>query len=161
MKIFSPHILWPSLIITLLLSSVAMMIGVVVLARSDGGAQVVENYYQKATRWDEQKSLITQSRSLGWNPDCSLRLQGQKNTVLLCSFEDAAQQPVSQLSISATLYRPQYTDAIVTLELAEKSPGLYEAFYHESSSSGLWDIDITAKKDSLLYVNRIRTELGR
>lgn len=158
MKRLSPHILWPSIIIALLTTSVVMMMGVVVLARSDGGAQVVENYYQKAANWDQQKNLTIQSRNLGWTPDCVLRPLAPSRSLLACSFFDASNQPLEGLEITATLFRPQFTEAVATLQLSEPAAGRYEADLLQHAAAGLWDIEITAQRDTLLYTNRIRIE---
>ena len=158
MKRLSPHILWPSMIIALLTTSVVMMMGVVVLARSDGGAQVVENYYQKAANWDQQKNRNIQSLNLGWTPDCVLRATEPAHSLLTCTLFDASNIPLSNLDLKATLYRPQYTEAVTFLQLTEQKAGVYEAVYPAVTGAGLWDIEIEAQKDTLSYINRIRIE---
>ncbi|MBT4052293.1 MAG: hypothetical protein HOE73_04300, partial [Bacteroidetes Order II. Incertae sedis bacterium] len=59
-------LIWPLIVVALLLSSVGMMMGVVIIAKSDGGAQVVDDYYDRAVAWDSLNSLDQAFIDQGW-----------------------------------------------------------------------------------------------
>ena len=63
---------WPLFVITLLVSSVVMMGIVVMAARSDGGAQVVDDYYEQAVKWDSLAEARTAASTLGWTTSLTL-----------------------------------------------------------------------------------------
>lgn len=51
-----PQILYPGMVIAILAMSVLAHIYLVIEAASDGGAQVVPNYYEKAIHWDAKQA---------------------------------------------------------------------------------------------------------
>lgn len=64
MKIKSvpPHILYPGMVIGILLMSVIAQMTIVYKATSDGGAQVVPDYYEKASHWDDEQAREAAAR---------------------------------------------------------------------------------------------------
>ena len=58
--------IWRNPILHALVTSVLTMMGFLYLANQDGGAQVIDNYYQKAVDWDVQKAEQARSQALGW-----------------------------------------------------------------------------------------------
>ena len=52
MRRIPPQIFWPGLVIGILLMSVTAHVVLIVKASSDGGAQAVPDYYEKAANWD-------------------------------------------------------------------------------------------------------------
>lgn len=51
-----PEILYPGMVIAILAMSVAAHIYLIAKASSDGGAQVVPDYYEKAVNWDAEQA---------------------------------------------------------------------------------------------------------
>ena len=51
-----PQFLYPGIVVGILSMSVIAHIYLVVQASSDGGAQVVPDYYEKAQAWDSQQA---------------------------------------------------------------------------------------------------------
>lgn len=56
MPTIPPRILYPGIVIGILLMSVTAHVILIVLASRDGGAQVVDDYYEKATHWDAEQA---------------------------------------------------------------------------------------------------------
>ena len=57
-----PHILYPGLVIGILTMSVTAHVYLIVMAASDGGAQVVPDYYEKAQSWDAEQARVAAER---------------------------------------------------------------------------------------------------
>lgn len=51
-----PHIFYPGMVVGILLMSVVAHVVLLVMASSDGGPQVVPDYYEKAANWDEYQA---------------------------------------------------------------------------------------------------------
>ena len=61
-----PHLAWPLFVVLLLVIGVGSSLAIVFAARSDGGAKVIENYYEKAIAWDSTSKLTRDSKAAGW-----------------------------------------------------------------------------------------------
>ncbi len=155
-----PHIVWPMVIVTLLLMSIGWSMWIVFAARSDGGAQVVENYYQKALDWDQRKNVILASEKLGWDVTLNFEAAGE-NSQLIMSFVDADGQPISNLTGVIKAYRPQTTAVITEMALAEAqdAPGVYRLPF-DNAARGLWDFEVDVSLDSIRYLKVFRKELS-
>lgn len=149
---------WPLFVIVLLLSSVLWSAAIVFFARSDGGAQVIDNYYQKAVDHDQVRAREARSAALGWQASL-LVSPAEAGHVVRCSILDNLGQPVTDLVVMVTAFRPQYTDAMAELILLPTSEaGVYEAAAH-LDEAGLWDFEIVARKGDAEFLTAIRTEL--
>lgn len=153
-----PHIAWPASIVALLVLGMGWSFSVVIASRYDGGAQVVDNYYEKAIAWDETAALQKQSDALGWTADITLRngSEGQLEVVI----RDAAGQAVSGLTGTVKGFRPQRTGARMEVALVA-APG--DATVYRMTlpklEHGLWDFEITALRNDDRFATVIRKEL--
>ena len=157
-----PHIAWPLFVVCLLVLGVGMGMWVVFASLSDGGAQVVENYYQKAVEWDDRNQLVQESNAIGWVVILAY-VQGTSEEMpagIEIRFEDKEGQPVTGLQGVVRMYRPQTTKALVELTLASVPgrPGIYWQSF-TSASAGLWDFEIAVERDSFRFLKTIRKEL--
>lgn len=157
-----PHVAWPLFVIALLSLSVVTVTITVVAARSDGGAQVVEDYYQKAVTWDEKQALQAASDTLGWQVSLTVEpapALGQPRPVTLLVI-DRTGAPVDDLQGTLTAYRPQFARPVAEHPLAavEGTPGVYRHAL-PITRPGLWDFDIVATRDTLRFHTRIRREV--
>jgi len=131
---------WPLFVVLLLVSSVAMMGIVVMAARSDGGAQVIDNYYEQAVRWDSLAEARGAAAALGWQADLDFTSSehGMEGTVGVTDSTGAA---VEGLRVTVTLRRPQLATIIAEVKATDASnSGLYH-FSTDASGSGLWDVE--------------------
>ncbi len=57
-----PQILYPGLVVGILVMSVIAHIVLLVKASSDGGAQIVPDYYEKSKTWDDDQARVAAER---------------------------------------------------------------------------------------------------
>ncbi len=157
-----PHIAWPLFVVCLLVLGVGIGMWVVVASLSDGGAQVVENYYQKAVEWDDRNVLVRQSDAVGWKVTLEYvaAVSADKPGGLEIQFQDAEGQPITGLKGIVRAYRPQATKALgeLTITGVPGRPGVYtDAF--PAASAGLWDFEIEVERDGFSFRKTIRKEL--
>ncbi len=160
-ELLPPHIAWPLFVVTLLVMGVSVAVGTLVLANSDGGAQVVEDYYRKALDWDAHAAEVAATAALGWRVDLVVAPgEGDDEPVLEIAFRDPDGRPVTGLSGTVRAFRPQWTAPVAVAPLAEAddAPGVYRLPL-PLTRSGLWDFEITATRDTLRYTKTFRKDL--
>ena len=131
---------WPLFVVILLVSSVAMMGIVVMAARSDGGAQVIENYYEQAVRWDSLAEARGAAAALGWQADLVLSgtVEGLEGTV---SLVDSTGKALLGLDVIIRLRRPQLAAIVAEIEARDTTGRGSYAFATDATGTGLWDIE--------------------
>ena len=157
MKRIPPHIGWPLMIIGFLLLGVTWSMGVVVASQSDGGPEIVADYYEKAISWDEEAKRRARSDAQNWDISVSVQ-QESEGPMLLINILDAKGNPVEGLTGSVVALRPQKAQPIANLSLApSQATGLYTSPF-PSLTRGLWDFRIEAEVDTLVVYTTIRKE---
>lgn len=134
-----PHILYPGMIFALLGMSLTMCTILVISARSDGGAQIENDYYQRSINWDQSQRELQTTRNLDWKLDITLTNASPGKIIV----HDTANQPIQGLTAQITLRRPELANELSTTPLTEipGQPGHY-AFAHPPTTNGLWDLTI-------------------
>lgn len=130
---------WPLFIVVLLVSSVVMMGLVVMAARSDGGAQVISDYYEQAVRWDSVATLRDAASARGWNATLDVeRTAGELHGRI--TIVDSTGTPLLFPTARVTVTRPQFAETSSDIDAAsvEGSPVLI--FRMPLDGSGLHDI---------------------
>ena len=160
MKRIPPHIAWPLLIVGFLALGITWSLGVVVASQSDGGAAVIDNYYEKAVAWDEEAALRAKSNAQGWLVDID-RLIGDPPSLVITILSPSG-EPVTGLTGTVQTLRPQKSTPIKQVPLTESStnPGQYLIPFSESAP-GLWDFALDARKDTFLVYTTIRKEFAQ
>ena len=157
-----PHLAWPLFVVLLLVIGVGSSLAIVFAARSDGGAKVIENYYEKAIAWDSTSKLTRDSKAAGWIvsmqyvPPAAPATTGSMEVV----FIDNTGMPITGLVGTLSAYRPQHSRALYTATLTPDTtkPGTYyHPFTH--AAAGIWDFEIHAQQDSFQFHKVIRKEL--
>lgn len=158
-----PHIGWPLLIISLLGISIGASLITVFVARSDGGAQVIDNYYEKAVRWDSTKASQAASDALQWTTALQLGPPSTSGLRLLeLTIRDSAGVPVNDLRGTVRLYRTDQARPTATIPLtpADDTLGVYRQ-YVPLSDPGLWDIQVqAARQGTAVYRVTLRHEVS-
>lgn len=146
-----PHIFWPGLVVAFLTFSVAVQVVLLTRARSDGGAQIEEDYYDRAVGWDEQQARRVASQELGW------RVTAAAGQDLRLTFVDRFGDPVEGLTGQVELHRPQLSKpvSVQALEPVLGQPGVYSA-QAPGWAPGLWDFHIQVQRDKLRFEQVIR-----
>lgn len=154
-----PHIAWPLFIVVLLLSGIGGAFAVLVAARSDGGVQIVENYYEKAARWDDTAARQAASDALGWRVEARIEPFDSSKALqpVELLFTDRAGEPVSDLTGTIRAFRPQRVQAVAEIPLNDDParPGIYRQLL-PLEGEGLWDFEILARRDTTVFEARLR-----
>ena len=155
-----PHIAWPLFIVGLLSLSVVTVTITVIAARSDGGPQVIDDYYQKAVNWDEAAALQAASDALGWQAEIVIRPASEASRPVEVMLRDREGQPVAEVQGTIRAFRPHRAQAVAERPLAAvaETPGLYRQTF-PIQQAGLWDFEIVAMQDSLRFQTTIRKEI--
>jgi len=157
------HIKYPGIVVLFLAGTVTSQVFLVRAALSDGGAQVVDDYYDKAVNWDEERALRDRGTELGWTMHASLDgtpgAQGQQ--VVTLSFLDAQGLPITDLSGDVTVRRPSLADPLATrpLVVAPEEPGTYR-IVAPMRQHGLYDLDVDVERSSsdVRVLERVRLD---
>lgn len=130
---------WPAFVVLLLVSSVVMMGLVVMAARSDGGAQVVSDYYEQAVRWDSLAAMRDGAAARGWTAELAIERDGDdlagRITVL-----DSTGQALSFGAARVTVSRPQYAESESEFDAVPVDGSPVLAFRASLPGFGLRDI---------------------
>ena len=155
-----PHIAWPLFIVGLLSMSVATVAITVVAARSDGGPQVIDDYYQKAVNWDETVALQAASDALGWQAEVVILPSHEASRPVEITLRDREGLPITEAQGTIRAFRPHRAEAVAErpLSAVTETPGLYRQAF-PIQQAGLWDFEIIATQDSLRFQTLIRKEI--
>lgn len=153
-----PDILWPAAVIGLLLLSGITTFAVLFASKSDGGAQVIDNYYRRSVAWDSLAAEQRASNELGWHLRVDLTASSDDTAILVVTDQEGG--VVDGLSGSVSVSRPQASTTFGTHSLTpiDSTSGAYRfSFpYHER---GLWDLQITAVRGDQRLLERVRVEI--
>jgi len=155
-----PHIAWPAFVIALLLLGIGSAFEALFAARSDGGAKIVENYYDEALGYDQTRAAQAASDVLGWSAGVTVgTCEGG-----LCPVEvvvsDQTGAPVNDLVGVVRASRPQEATAAARLPLSPSgTPGVYRQMM-PVSAAGLWDFAIDAQRGDDRFLTTARVEVA-
>lgn len=125
---------WPFAIVGLLVLNAAAAFLILFISRSDGGAQVVPDYYNRAVAWDSLASSNMETAATGWN----FRIQDpNRSDSLVFVVVDAAGDELSGFSGQLVFSRPQYSAPIAIVPIAQNQPLAVDA---SSLPRGLYDV---------------------
>ncbi len=166
MKHIPAHIAWPMAVVGLILLGMTSTFGVLIASRSDGGPQVIKQYYQQAVAWDSTAAVRQASLDLGWTLDVS-RSRKDGQTELLVRIVDRDGHPVPGLSGELRLSRPQSTGVLERLPLLPESahgdaghdtpPPALRAI-PTASGRGLWDVEVDVRSGDTRFVGTVRRD---
>lgn len=156
-----PHIAWPAFVIALLLLGIGSAFEALFAARSDGGAQIVEDYYDAALDFDETRAARAASDALGWTAAVSVGACEGGLCPVEVTVRDRDGAPVEGLSGVVRASRPQEATAAARLPLSSsEAPGVYRQLM-PVSADGLWDFALDAQRGDDRFITTVRRELTR
>jgi len=132
---------WPLFVIVLLVSSVGMMGLVVMAAKSDGGAQVVDNYYRDAVQWDSLANARNAASQLGWTAILEVS-SGNQGITGVITLADSSNTALTGQQAIVRLTRPQLADVVAESPAQESEVSGAYSFSSTAAGSGLWDIQV-------------------
>jgi nitrogen fixation protein FixH len=157
-----PHIAWPGAIVALLLLGIGSAFTILIASRSDGGAQVIENYYERAVDWDAEADRQAASARLGWTLHIQVASVANGNPLrdVEATVRDREGTPVAGLVGTLRLSRPQHARPVAELPLAPvpDQPGSYRQAM-PIDAPGLWDFQILARRDTSHFQATVRREV--
>lgn len=133
----------------------------VVAARSDGGVQVVDDYYVRATQWDAQAAQQAASDALGWSTRLTVHALDARGLRTADVFvTDAAGAPVEGLAGTLAVRRSPASAVVATVPLqpVPGQPGLYRQAL-PVADEGLWTFEVAARRADDAYLTSMRYEV--
>lgn len=158
LKRIPEHIFWPGMVVAILTMSVVANMWLLWNASSDGGAQIIDDYYNKASSWDETAAVKAKSAERGWSVVLKTDALGEGQRLFRFQLADAEQRALEGLSATVTLKNPMKVDDISTGELNEAEPGVYLAVL-PVSRHGLWDVELRVGSGEPVFVWDKRIEV--
>jgi hypothetical protein len=158
-----PHVGWPLFIITLLSISIFAAGYTYVQANSGGGAQVIEDYYQRALDWDQEASRRQNAERLGWKMDVRVSDEvenGLRAVYLMITGTEGT--GIEGIHGTVRAYRPHLSNAVAEVPLVaiEGRPGLYRQLM-PAEAPGLWDFELRARSDAEAVFIKKRVDIRR
>lgn len=153
-----PQILYPTLVILLIVITMVGSISVLFVARADGGAQVVEDYYQRTVNWNNEMAQDAASAKLGWQISVSPLQYEAKGTRIAFAVSDAKQQPISQLEGSVVITLPQQSKPLGSFSIDKK--GTSYSVFVPHTLDGLTDLTFHLKQGTAIFrqIKRVNGE---
>lgn len=154
-----PHIAWPLFIILILGVGIGGAFSILFAAGSDGGAQVVDEYYEQAVAWDSTAAARARSAALNWTADLQVYVSGDPLRTIDFTVVDSTGYAVPGLRGTVRLSRPQHAKPVAEIPFhAAGEPGTYR-LKAPLAVHGLWDFGIAARNDSVDFVVTLRREI--
>ncbi len=146
---------WPGFIIAQLSIAIIASFTILYFAQSDGGPQVIPDYYERSANYDDIYQARQASIELGWQVD--VRLGGEYGELIL---RDRSGEPVDGASGSLAFYRPSLAEPVAISDVHPKSgtPGHY-IFEDAAELRGLWDLDINLERGDDFFITVLRREI--
>jgi nitrogen fixation protein FixH len=156
-----PHIAWPAFVVALLLLGIGSAFEALFAARSDGGAQIVEDYYDAALGFEDEQAARAASAALGWAADVEVGVCENGLCAVELTVRDRAGAPVTGLAGVLTTSRPQEAGTAAKIPLAPKegAPGVYRQLV-PLAAAGLWDFSIDARRGDERFLTTTRLDLA-
>ena len=142
--------MWPALVVGLLLFNITASMTILYFAKSDGGPEIIPDYYEQSVNFNDQMLATEASAKTGWSVEVSLGDEFGELIVV-----DADGQPLVDLEGTITFYRPERAQAQGMAKLSASSPGHYR-FQNIAHKSGLWDLAVELQGTEGVYINRFR-----
>ena len=155
------HIAWPGFVVALLLLSITAAFQALFAAQSDGGAQVVEAYYDSAIRYEDEQAAQAASDALGWSAGVEVGACEGGLCAVDVTVRDREGAPVEGLTGLLRVSRPQEAATFARIPLAaSERPGVYRQFV-PVNADGLWDFALTARRGDEQFVTTVRRDISR
>jgi nitrogen fixation protein FixH len=146
----TPRWNWLFAIAGLLAANVLAMVTLAVLANR-GGAQVIPEYYAKATRYDDEMSRSAASRALGWRIEVALAGRTVDAVV-----SDASGMPIDGALVRLTGYQRAHASDAVDVVLATTTGGHYRGAI--PGRLGWYDLVASVETGAARFTQRVVVE---
>lgn len=131
-------------------------------SRSDGGAQILDDYYRQAVNWDEAVQQRAAAERNGWHVEVAVAAHGIQPALrqVTVALKDRQGKPLEGVTGTIRASRPQLAHAVAEIPLvpAPDQPGVFVQ-QMPVSAPGLWDFDVIARRDTIDFVTHSRIEI--
>lgn len=142
---------WLLAIVGLLVANVIAMMTLAVAA-NHGGAQVIPDYYAKATRYDDELDSSSRSQALGWRIDIAVA-----GAVINATVVDAAGAPIIGATVRVTGYQRAHAAEVVDVALTATTAGHYRGAM--PTRHGWYDLVARVDARDARYTKRVVVEV--
>lgn len=154
-----PEFLWPAAVVALLLSGMVLTFSVLYLARSDGGAQVIDRYYRAAVAWDSVAEARSGLERAGLAVDIAIGPDSGGLREVTVRVADSTGVHAAGLALRIEVFSPSLSQAVASADLVDAGSE-YRASLR-LGDPGLWDFELTGQLDGKPFGTRIRKEIYR
>jgi nitrogen fixation protein FixH len=141
---------WLLAIAGLLAANVVAMTCLAVAANR-GGAQIIPDYYDKATHYDDELARSSASRALGWRLEVATQ-----GGAIDAAVSDAAGRPIDGARVRVTGYQRAHAAETVDVALAPSGPGRYRGAL--PGRRGWYDLVASVEVGGARYTERVVVE---
>jgi nitrogen fixation protein FixH len=141
---------WLMAIGGLLVANVLAMVTLAVVANR-GGAQVIPDYYTRATRYDDELTGSMRSQALGWRVDVSVTRDAIDATVV-----DASGAAISGATVRITGYQRAHASDVIDVVLTTADAGHYRGTM--TGRRGWYDLVASVDARGERYTKRLVVE---
>ena len=141
---------WTVAIAGLLGVNVIAAVTLAVLAHR-GGAQVIPDYYAKASHYDDQMARSAVSQALGWRVDVQLA-----GGVVDATVVDAAGRSIDDARVRVTGYQRAHASEPIDVVLTAAADGRYRGTV--AARRGWYDLEVTASAGASRFSRLVAVE---
>jgi len=155
-----PNIGWPLFVVGLLSISISASVYTLLAAQSDGGAAVVDNYYEKGKQWDAKMAKREAGAALTMDVDVAAAPENAALHAVTLTLRDAETGEPVVLNGSLRARRPDRSGVQATVPLSPRAdaPGVYRQLI-PLDARGLWDLEIQATYAGAEFLKSVRVEI--
>ena len=146
----TPKNRWIVAILALLGGNVVAMVILAVVAHV-GHSEVIPNYYEQSTHYDDTQRAAEASRALGWSVKATLA-----DGALQVSVRDAAGAPLTGARVRASGYPRARAHERIDVSLTAGGEGSYRGL--ADRTLGLHDLAITVERDGKTFAQHVLVE---
>jgi nitrogen fixation protein FixH len=141
---------WPFAIAGLLAVNVIAAVTLAVLANR-GGAEVIPDYYAKASHYDDELARSAMSQALGWRVEVALA-----GTRIDATVSDAAGKPIEAARVRITGYQRAHASELIDVELIATYAGHYRGAV--PGRAGWYDLVASVEAGDAHFTRRVVAE---
>ena len=155
-----PEFVWPAAVVSLLLFGVGLTFGVLYFARSDGGAQVIGDYYRQGVAWDSVAAVRDRAAQLGWQVQVTISAQpgSDGRRTVETTVTDSTGAGIEGLRLEIRLFSPAIDRPVASTGAVDEGLGRYRTAL-QIDRPGLWDIEVAGLTAEGPFRVRIRREI--
>ena len=155
-----PGALWPVAIVGMLAITVGANVYMLWATRDPTILAIEPDYYRKAVGWDSTMAQARREVAMGWKAEAAFGPLIAGKALLAVTLSDSAGEPVNEAAVGIEAINNVDATRHVPGVLVHSEPGRYEGML-ALPRPGLWEVRVTARRDSLLFTQSLRVDVAR